>query len=300
MIVVEHDEEAIRAADHVRRHGARRRRSRRPRRRAGHARGRRSPTRNRSPAAISRGSAADRGAARGATGRARTGSLIARRARQQPEGRRRSSCRSACSSASPASPARASRRSSTTRSTPRSRAHLYGSARRAGAARRDRGPRAARQGDQRRPEPDRPHAALQPGDLHRPVHADPRAVRRRAGSARARLRRRALLVQREGRALRGVPGRRRHQGRDALPARHLRAVRRLPRQALQPRDARDPLQGQEHPRSARDDRGGGAREFFAAGAGDRAQAADADRRRPGLRAPRPVARPRSPAAKRSA
>ena len=70
-------------------------------------------------------------------------------------------------------------------------------------------PRALRQGDQRRPEPDRAHAALQPGDLHGPLHADPRALRRRAGSARARLRRRALLVQREGRALRGVPGRRR-------------------------------------------------------------------------------------------
>ena len=37
MIVVEHDEEAIRAADYVRRHGPRRGRSRRPRRRRGHA-----------------------------------------------------------------------------------------------------------------------------------------------------------------------------------------------------------------------------------------------------------------------
>ena len=35
-----------------------------------------------------------------------------------------------------------------------------------------------------------------------------------------------------------------HQGRDALPARHVRALRRLPRRALQPRDAGDPLQGQ--------------------------------------------------------
>ena len=49
------------------------------------------------------------------------------------------------------------------------------------------------------------------------------------GSARARLRTGALLVQRQGRTLRGVPGRRPHQGRDALPARRLRAVRRLPR-----------------------------------------------------------------------
>ena len=35
--------------------------------------------------------------------------------------------------------------------------------------------------------PDRPHAALQPGHLHRALHADPRAVRAAAGSARARL-----------------------------------------------------------------------------------------------------------------
>ena len=86
---------------------------------------------------------------------------------------------------------------------------LYGCARRAGAARPDRGPGRLRQGDQRRPEPDRPHAAQQPGHLHGAVHADPRAVRRGAGGARARLRARALQLQRGGRALRGLPGRRR-------------------------------------------------------------------------------------------
>jgi hypothetical protein len=67
-----------------------------------------------------------------------------------------------------------------------------------------------------------------------------------------------LQLQRQGRPLRGLPGRRRDQGRDALPARRLRALRRLPRQALQPRDARGPLQGQEHRRGARDDRRGRA------------------------------------------
>ena len=121
--------------------------------------------------------------------------------------------------------------------------------RRARRARRDRGPRLLRQGDQRRPEPDRAHAALQPGDVHGTLHADPRPLRRRARVARARLRPGALLLQREGRALRGVPGRRPDQGRDALPARRLRALRRLPRQALQPRDARGALQG--HARSTR-------------------------------------------------
>ena len=52
--------------------------------------------------------------------------------------------------------------------------------RRAGAARFDRRPGAPRQGDQRRPEPDRPHAALQPCNLYGIVHADAGIVRERA------------------------------------------------------------------------------------------------------------------------
>ena len=67
--------------------------------------------------------------------------------------------------------------------------------------------------------PDRPHAALQPGHLYRRLHADPRLVRQSAGIQGARLPARPLLLQRQGRALRGLPGRRRHQDRDALPAR---------------------------------------------------------------------------------
>ena len=51
--------------------------------------------------------------------------------------------------------------------------------------------RAHRQDHRDRPEPDRPDAALEPGDLHRPVRADPRAVRGRARVARPRLHRRA-------------------------------------------------------------------------------------------------------------
>ncbi len=109
----------------------------------------------------------------------------------------------------------------------------------------------------RRPVADRAHAALQPGDLHRAVRPDPRAVLQDAGGAGARLQAGALLVQRQGRALRGLPRRRPDQDRDALPAGRLRAVRAVPRQALQPRDARHPLQGQDdrgRPRHA--DRGG--------------------------------------------
>jgi hypothetical protein len=83
-----------------------------------------------------------------------------------------------------------------------------------------------------------------------------------------------LLVQRQGRALRGVRRRRHDQDRDALPARRLRAVRGVPRRPLQPRDARDPLQGQEHrrgPRHAVEE----ALDFFANGAAHRPAHADA-------------------------
>ena len=76
---------------------------------------------------------------------------------------------------------------------------------------------------------DRSHAALQPGHLHRPVHADPRSVCDAAGIARARLQARPLQLQREGRALRGLPGRRAEAHRDELSARRLRHLRRLPR-----------------------------------------------------------------------
>ena len=96
-------------------------------------------------------------------------------------------------------------------------------------------------------------------------------------SARARLRARPLQLQREGRPLRDLPRRRRHQGRDALPARRLRAVRHLRRQALQPRDARHSVQGEEHLRGAEADRRGCAR-VVPQRAGDRAQARDVDGR----------------------
>jgi len=59
-----------------------------------------------------------------------------------------------------------------------------------------------------RPESDRAHAALQPCDLHRAVRAAARVVRGRARGARPRLRFRPFQLQRQGRALRGLPGRR--------------------------------------------------------------------------------------------
>ena len=87
----------------------------------------------------------------------------------------------------------------------------------------------------------------------------PRAVRRPARGQGPRLQAGALHLQRQGRPLRGLPGRRHHQDRDALPAGRLRHLRGLQRQALQPRDAGGALQGQDHRRRAGHDRRRGRR-----------------------------------------
>ena len=147
-----------------------------------------------------------------------------------------------------------------------------------GAARRHRRTEPRRQSRRHRSEPDRPHAAFESGDVHRLVHADPRAVRANAGSAQPRLSGRPFQLQRQRRPLRSVPGRRLDQSGDALPAGHLRAVRRLQEQTLQPRNARRALQGQEHQRSAGDDVEE-ARAVLRRSADARAQIADARRRR---------------------
>ena len=90
------------------------------------------------------------------------------------------------------------------------------------------------------------------------VRRDPRPVLEDAGVAGARVQAGPVLVQRQGRALRGVPRRRPDQDRDALPAGRVRPVRAVRRQALQPRDARRPLQGQvDRRRAGHDGRGGG-------------------------------------------
>ena len=78
-----------------------------------------------------------------------------------------------------------------------------------------------------------------------------------AGGQDARLPAGPLLVQRQGRPLRGLLRRRHDQDRDELPAGRLRPLRGLPRRALQPRDARGALQGQDDRRGAgHADRGG--------------------------------------------
>ena len=273
--MVEHDEDAIRAADHRRRHGPGRRRPWRRGHRRGHARGdhaqsasltgqylsgvRQIPIPRRTRAPQTQGQrAGSRSWAHG----------------QQSEERHGRAFRSAPSPASPASRAAASRTLIIETLYKALARRLNGAREHPGAHDAARGPGASRQGHRHRPVADRPHAALEPGDLHRRLHADPRLVRRAAGVEGARLRAGPLLVQRQGRALRGLPGRRRHQDRDALPARRLRHLRCLQGQALQPRDAGGPLPRQVDRRRAGHD-GRRRRRVLQGRAGDPRQAGDA-------------------------
>ena len=115
----------------------------------------------------------------------------------------------------------------------------------------------------------------------------PPALRLDSRGQDARLPPGSLLVQRQGRALRGLLRRRHDQDRDELPAGRLRPVRGVPRRPLQPRDARGPLQGQDHRRGPRHaDRGG--RRLLRGRARDRAPHEHARRGRPRLRPPRPA------------
>ena len=284
VVVVEHDEQMMRSADWLVDMGPGRGRARRPRRRRGAGGEGRRATRSRSPASSSPGRARSpcparrtgdagwfwvRGAsqhnlkaidvefpvgeARLRDGRLRLGQVDARQ-RDRLQGARE-----------PPEPA-------------------AGEARR---ARVGRGDRVLRQGDRHRPVADRPHPALEPGDLHRPVHADPRAVLAHPGGEGARLQAGPLLLQRPRRTLRDLQGRRADQDRDALPPRRLRAVRDLQGSALQPRDARGALQGQEHLRGARHVGRGGAA-VLRQDPEDPAEAADAARRRARLHQARPA------------
>ena len=181
-----------------------------------------------------------------------------RRARQQPEERHRRDPARAPSPASPASPAAASRPSPSRRSTRPSRAGCNAS-RAPGPARR--GSRAwscstrsststsRRSAARRARNPATYTGAFQP--IRDWFAGLPEAKARGYG--------RPVQLQRQGRPLRGLPGRRPDQDRDALPAGRLRHLRRLPRQALQPRDAGDPVQGQVDRRRARHDGRGGRR-----------------------------------------
>ena len=122
---------------------------------------------------------------------------------------------------------------------------------RAGRPRGHRRHRARRQGDSDRPVGHRADAPLQSGDLYGDVHVRSRALLDAPGSPGPRLPARAVLLQRQGRPVRGLPGRRADCGRDALPARRLRHLRAVQGAALQSRDARDQVPRRVGRRDAR-------------------------------------------------
>ncbi len=67
----------------------------------------------------------------------------------------------------------------------------------------------------------------QPRHLHRRLHRHPRPLRHAPRIPRARLQTRPLLLQRPGRTLRSLPGRRPAPHRDELPPRRLRPLRSM-------------------------------------------------------------------------
>ncbi len=105
------------------------------------------------------------------------------------------------------------------------------------------------------PDADRPHAALLPCDLRRVLGRDPQALRRGHRVARARLRPVALLVQHGRWSLRFLRRSGDPDDRDELPAERESALRRVPREAVQRRDADNRVPRPQHRRRAGDERG---------------------------------------------
>ncbi len=78
------------------------------------------------------------------------------------------------------------------------------------------------------------------------VRRNPQGVRQDAGGEDPRVRGGPVQLQRQGRPVRAVPGAGDQVHRDALPARRVRRLRGVPRQPVQRRDAGDPLPRQGH------------------------------------------------------
>ena len=106
-----------------------------------------------------------------------------------------------------------------------------------------------------RSKPHRQILAVESRDLHKGLRRDPQALRRPALCAAHGARRLGLLVQHRRRPLRGVPGRGRHQGLDAVHGRRRTGVRGVRRQALPRRSARGEIPRQVDLRRAGNDRG---------------------------------------------
>ena len=249
VIVVEHDEDTIRAADHLVEMGPGPGRARRPGRRAGHARRRARSARRRRPGSSSPASGRSPTPGAAADGQ-RQDARRARRAREQPQDRSTSRSRSACSSRSPARRGRARARWSTRSSTRR-----CGS----GSWTRARCPASTTRVD-----------GLE--HVHKVVNIDQSPIGRNsrsnpatyvgfydtirdlftAGAAlgRARLQAGAIQLQRQGRPLRGVPGRGRDHDAALFHARRRGDVRRVQGRAVQQRDARSDAARQDDRRRA--------------------------------------------------
>jgi excinuclease ABC subunit A len=104
-----------------------------------------------------------------------------------------------------------------------------------------------------------PHPALEPGALHRGLGAHPRALRRHARGAGGRVHRLEFLLQQRRRPLRPLQGSRLRAGGDAVPVGCLRPLPRLRRPPLQARGAGRHLEWDRRPRSPCDQRGRRAR-----------------------------------------
>ncbi len=107
---------------------------------------------------------------------------------------------------------------------------------------------ACAQGGQHRSIADRTQQPLQPRHVHRLLRQHPRPVHAGAAGGGARVQSRAIQLQRQGRPLRGVPGRRRHHHAAILHAGCGSDLRRLQGRALQQRDAGCHRARQDHRR----------------------------------------------------
>ncbi len=110
--------------------------------------------------------------------------------------------------------------------------------------------RARAQGGQHRPVADRTQQPVEPRDLHRLLRRHPRPVHASAAVGRARLQGGTVQLQRQGRPLRGVPGRRRDHHAALLHARRRSDLRRVQGGSLRRRDAGGHAARQDHRRRA--------------------------------------------------
>ena len=284
VVVVEHDEETMRAARLARGLRPRRGRARRTHRRRGHARLESCAIPSRSTGAYLSGRAAIAVPQDAPQGQRRSSSRYAARASTTCKNVDVTHPARRARRASPASRARASPRSSTASCYPALARALHDAHVARGAH--DKRARASSALDKviaidQQPIGRTPRS--QPGDVHEALRPRPRRSSRRRAEARQ-------YGYDPGRFSFNVKGGRCEacggdgvrKRRDALPRRRLRDVRGVPRPPLQRRDAARDVQGQEHRRRARHERARGASSSSRVHKEIARVAPDARRRRPRL------------------